>query len=171
MSRQVSSPLANCKVAFFRAALRRQTAGSACSKWCPSAQKHFRAQKNTGRAHHCTFKSPLYRRDCVLRRDHKVIRPRGMSTAAQTRLFGCSVAVENFFVPHHTHSGGGVCLQMDKTWSVWQADQQSMVTACHAPVKHAIPPFLPLLFPLSWTHLFQLLKHDSLSCFFPSLSP
>lgn len=39
------SPLANCKVAFSGAALRCQTAVSACTKWCPSAQKHFRAWK------------------------------------------------------------------------------------------------------------------------------
>lgn len=40
-----ASPLANCKVAFSGAALRCQTAVSACTKWCPSAQKHFRVWK------------------------------------------------------------------------------------------------------------------------------
>lgn len=74
------SPLASRKVAFSRAALRRQTAGSACTKWYPSAQKHFRVRNNTVQAYHGTFKPPLYRRGCVLRRDHKIIRPRGMCT-------------------------------------------------------------------------------------------
>lgn len=85
MSRRVSSPLANCKVAFSGAALRRQTAGSACSKWCPSAQKHFRVRKNTGQARRGTFKPPLCRRDRVLWRDHKAIRPGGMCAPRHKR--------------------------------------------------------------------------------------
>lgn len=91
MSRRVSSPVTNCKVAFFRAVLRCQTAGSACSKWCPSAQKHFRVRKNVGRAYHGTFKPPLYRRDCVLWRHHKRIRPRGLCT--HQRKHACLDAV------------------------------------------------------------------------------
>lgn len=100
MSRRVSLPLANCKVAFSRAALRHNTADSACSKWCPSAQKHFRVWKNTGRAYHGTFKPPLYRRDCVLWRDHKRIRPGGMCT--QQHKHSCLDALlllRTFFVP------------------------------------------------------------------------
>lgn len=53
-------------MAFSGAALRCQTAVSACSKWCPSAQKHFRVRKNTGWVYHGTFKLPLYRSDSEL---------------------------------------------------------------------------------------------------------
>lgn len=129
-----------------------------------------------------------------------------MCTAAQTRLFGSSVAVENSCFlfcstcglallhsktpcgiytshdlrtvrhthcpadPPDTHSGGCVCLHMDKTWSVWQADQQSMVLALSRSSQACRPPRPFSSFP-SWTHLYQLLKHDSLSCFCLLWSP
>lgn len=54
---------------FSWAALRCQTAGSACSKWYPSTQKHFRGRKNTRRALGGTFKLPLYKGNSVLWRE------------------------------------------------------------------------------------------------------
>lgn len=87
------SPLANCKVAFSGAALRCQTAVSACTKWCPSAQKHFRAWKT--QAEFTTVPLSCHFIEVTVNFGEGL---GDMYTAAQTIVLGCSVAFENFLI-------------------------------------------------------------------------
>lgn len=123
-----------------------------------------------------------------------------MYTAAQTCLFGCSfVVAENFFflfhlrlclvvftshthrTVRHTHTHTSLTLWMPKVEGVFASRwtkpglfDRLISNQWLQPVTlwSSMPPlpFFSLLFPLSWTHLYQLLKHDSLFCSFLSLS-
>lgn len=115
-----------------------------------------------------------------------------MYTAAQTCLFGCSfVVAENFFFYSTcgfalwylqvTHTHTSLTLWMPKVEGVFASRwtkpglfDRLISNQWLQPVTlwSSMPPlpFFSLLFPLSWTHLYQLLKHDSLFCSFLSLS-
>lgn len=163
--------------------MRCKTAGSAGSKWRPSAQEHFAEETHTGlslapKSHYLTWVGTEHRGETVKKKKRREKQSPELCTHVLGRLQFLNLSVKNcrvvFKMPHNLrpweHPQWRVCLlQMDETWCVWQADQQSMVRACQAPVKRGVLLSLPHL-SLPWTTTDQLLKHGSFSCFF-LLSP
>lgn len=163
--------------------MRCKTAGSAGSKWRPSAQEHFAEETHTGlslapKSHYLTWVGTEHRGETVKKKKRREKQSPELCTHVLGRLQFLNLSVKNcrvvFKMPHNLrpweHPQWRVCLlQMDETWCVWQADQQSMVPACQAPVKRGVLLSLPHLSP-PWTTTDQLLKHGSFSCFFFTIS-
>lgn len=149
-----------------RAALRCQTAGSACSKWCPSIGKHLRRQKNTVPAYSGTVKPPLYKRNSVLRiketclgaYEWAALLPIGLLKRRTSSNFCFKMHPVLFCKPrkhqnHETHMLPSMHLQAppDGQTGLSQSGQS----------------FLFFI----WSHLHQLLKHDNHCCLSLSQSP